>query len=52
MVCHPRYLDDYLLKTSSLLKPRTQEVEVALDADLKKELEAQGIEFITYADVN
>lgn len=51
MVCHPGYLDDYLLQTSSLLIPRTKEVEMALNADLKKELEAQGIEFITFADV-
>lgn len=51
MVCHPGYLDAYILKTSSLLNPRTLEVEMALDQNLKDELESQGVEFITYADV-
>ena len=28
MICHPGYLDAYLLRTSSLTVPRTTEVEV------------------------
>lgn len=51
MVCHPGYLDAYILKTSSLLAPRTLEVEMALAKDLKEELENSGVEFITYREI-
>lgn len=51
MVCHPGYLDAYIMKTSSLLAPRTLEVDMALDADLKEELENSGVKFITYDDI-
>ena len=51
MVCHPGYLDAYLMKTSSLLAPRTLEVDMALDAELKEKLEKNGVQFITYRDI-
>lgn len=51
LICHPGYLDDYLIKTSSLLEPRTLEVEMARDTKLKEELEKSGVEFITYRDI-
>ena len=49
MVCHPGYLDDYILSTSSLLIPRTKEVEMACDKDLRAWLDARSdIELVTY----
>ena len=49
MVCHPGYLDDYILNNSSLLVPRTKEVEMACDKDLKAWLDARSdIELVTY----
>lgn len=49
MVCHPGYLDDYILNHSSLLVPRTKEVEMACDKDLMAWLgERTDIELVTY----
>lgn len=51
-VCHPGYLDAYILRTSSLTIPRTQEVEMACDPKTKKWLEAQkDVVLVTYDDL-
>lgn len=50
-VCHPGYLDDYILKTSSLTIPRTQEVAMAIDTDLKAWLAENGVAVVTYDDL-
>lgn len=49
-VCHPGYLDDYILKVSSLTIPRTQEVEMACSDELKQWVRENDIELITYDD--
>lgn len=38
MICHPGYLDQYILNTSSLTIPRTQEVDFAMDPKIRKSL--------------
>lgn len=48
MILHPGYLDDYILKTSSLTIPRTQEVEMAIDPKIQKWLKAHEVNLITY----
>lgn len=50
-VCHPGYLDAYILKTSSLTVPRTQEVEMACAPETKAWLAAHEIELVTYDDL-
>lgn len=50
-VCHPGYLDDYILKTSSLTIPRTQEVAMAVDPELKIWLKKNDIVVVTYDDL-
>ena len=51
MVCHPGYLDAFILKTSSLTIPRTQEVEMACDPEMKTWLGEQDIQLVTYRDL-
>lgn len=51
MVCHPGYIDEYLMQTSTLVKPRPLEVEMALNADLKEKLEDIGVELISYCEI-
>lgn len=51
MVCHPGYLDAYIMDTSSLLKPRVLEVEMAVSDEVKKWLDDNEIELVTYDDV-
>lgn len=51
MVCHPGYLDAYILKTSSLLEPRTLEVEMATSPEVKQWLKDHDVELITYDDL-
>lgn len=40
-VCHPGYLDQFILQTSSLTEDRTKEVDALIDPDLRAWLEAQ-----------
>ena len=47
-VCHPGYLDDELLRTSSLTVPRTKEVAMATDPAVRQWLEDNQVEVITY----
>lgn len=51
MVCHPGYLDNFILTHSSLTIPRTQEVEMACDPSVKKWLSDHEVELIRYSQV-
>ena len=52
MVCHPGYLDSYILKTSSLTLPRPLEVEMACDEEIKQWLKQQkDVQLVTYRDL-
>lgn len=51
MVCHPGYLDAYIMKTSSMLNPRVLEVEMACAQNTKEWLIENKIELITYDDL-
>ncbi len=48
MVLHPGYLDAFILNTSSLTIPRTQEVEMAISPDTKNWLTDHHIRLLTY----
>lgn len=50
-ICHPGYLDGYILKHSSLTMPRPMEVDMVCDTNTKKWLEEAGVELITYDDL-
>lgn len=51
LVCHPGYLDAWLMRTSSLLAPRPAEVEMATDPAIHAWLQEQGVEVISYDEV-
>ena len=51
-VCHPGYLDAYILKVSSLLEPRTLEVEMACSQEIKDWLKDNNIHVVTYDDLD
>lgn len=51
MVCHPGYLDSYILRTSSLTMPRVLEVEMACSVETRRWLEEHKIQLITYDDL-
>ena len=51
MIFHPGYLDDYILKNSSLLLPRTTEVAFLTDSEIRDKIELLGIEQINYKEV-
>lgn len=51
MVCHPGYLDGFILQHSSLTIPRTMEVDMACDPSIKQWLEEQDVQLITYDDL-
>ena len=50
-VCHPGYLDDELLRVSSLTVPRTKEVAMAIDPAVRQWLEDNQIELVTYDEL-
>lgn len=50
MVCHPGYLDQYILNTSSLTIPRTQEVEMAMDPKIAKLIKDNDIHLLRYSE--
>ncbi len=50
-VCHPGYIDDYLMNHSSLVTPRPKEVAMLTDPDIRKWLEEQNIQLVTYDDM-
>lgn len=51
MVCHPGYLDNFILTHSSLTIPRTQEVDMLCDPNTKKWLKKYNVELIKYSEV-
>lgn len=50
-VCHPGYLDDEILKVSSLTIPRVKEVAMAIDPAVRQWLQNNQIEVVTYDDL-
>ena len=50
-VCHPGYLDDEILRKSSLTIPRTQEVAMAINPETRKWLEENEIQVVTYDEL-
>lgn len=50
-VCHPGYIDSYLLRHSSLLEPRVFEVEMACSEEVKQWLKDNKIEVVSYDDL-
>lgn len=50
-VCHPGYVDDYLMRTSSLNLNRTKEVAMLTDPAVKEWLDEHGVELISYNDI-
>lgn len=51
-VCHPGYLDQFILTSSSLTEDRTKEVDALIDPDLRAWLEAQtDLKLIDYRDL-
>ena len=50
MICHPGYLDQYLLNISSLTVPRTQEVKMAMSRQTKYLIEKNSIHLVRYSE--
>ncbi len=50
-VCHPGYLDRYLLENSSLTLPRADEVDMLCDPEIRRWLAEQGFTLVTYDDL-
>ena len=50
-VCHPGYLDEEILRVSSLTRPRPMEVAMSISEDTKKWLKENDVEVITYDDL-
>lgn len=47
-VCHPGYLDRYLLDNTSLTLPRVDEVEMLCDPEIRRWLSDHGFTLVTY----
>ena len=50
MVCHPGYLDQYILNTSSLTIPRTQEVDMAMNKKTREYIQNKKIKLVRYSE--
>lgn len=50
-ICHPGYLDQFILEHSSLTINRTREVTMLCSDELRSWLEAEKIQLITYDDL-
>ena len=51
-VCHPGYLDNFILQNSSLTTPRAREVDALIDPELRAWLESQpDLRLIDYRDL-
>ena len=51
-VCHPGYVDDYLMKHSSLNINRTKEVAMLCDPEVKKYLDAHNVQLLSYEEIS
>lgn len=50
-VCHPGYVDDYLIKHSSLTINRTKEVAMLCDPLVKKYLDEHHVQLLSYNEI-
>ena len=50
-VCHPGYVDDYLLHNSSLTLNRTKEVAMLCDPEVKKYLDDHDVQLLSYEQI-
>ena len=50
-VCHPGYIDDYLMHHSSLVEPRPKEVAMATDPAVRQWLNEHEVEVVTYDEL-
>lgn len=51
-VCHPGYLDQFILQSSSLTEDRTKEVDALIDPELRAWLDAQDdLQLVDYRDL-
>lgn len=51
MVLHPGYVDEYVLNTSYITTQRAKEVAMAINPEVPKWCEENGVQLITYADL-
>lgn len=51
-ICHPGYLDAYLVEHSSLTTRRMYEVELACDLRVKRFIEEHGVHVVTYGELD
>lgn len=51
MIFHPGYLDDYLMTHSSLLIPRTQEVEMLTNDNVKKIISEEKVKLVEFREL-
>ena len=51
LICHPDYLDNYILTHSTLTIPRTQEVAMLIDPKTKAWLENEYVTLVDYRDL-
>lgn len=51
MVLHPGYVDEYVMKTSYITTQRALEVAFAIDPEVPKWCEENGVQLLTYADL-
>ena len=51
MVLHPGYVDEYVMNTSYITTQRALEVAMAVNPDVPKWCEENGVQLITYADL-
>ena len=51
MICHPGYVDDYVLKTSLLTTQRAEEAAMLTNAETKHWLRENGVRLVTYDDL-
>jgi predicted glycoside hydrolase/deacetylase ChbG (UPF0249 family) len=51
IMCHPGYTDPILLSASSYAKQRETELEVLMDPAIRQEIEQNGIQLISFADI-
>jgi chitin disaccharide deacetylase len=51
IMCHPGYIDPILLSVSSYAKQRETELEVLTDPAIRQEIQENGIQLISFADL-
>ncbi len=51
MVLHPGYVDEYVLETSYITTQRAREVAMAINPEVPKWCQENGVQLLTYADL-